>query len=197
MTQQRVASHDDAVSTPQSSQSTVVGLLAEYPDKRTILSAAESVRDLGFTKTDAYSPFPVEGLADALGHPRSPMPAIVLAGGLAGGSGIYLLIYWINLYAYPLNIGGRPLHSWPSFIPPTFECTVLLGSIMGILGLLFVCRLPRLHHVVFSVDRFKRASTDSFFIYVNQSDPLFDEHSTYQLLERLGASKVWRLHDDD
>ncbi len=137
---------------------------------------------------EAFTPFPVEGLGEALRYRRSPMPWIILAGGLLGGVLIYALEYWINLYAYPLNIGGRPLHSWPAFVPAAFEGVILGASLFAILGLMWVCGLPRLHHPVFEVEAFKRASTDGFFLAVQS-----EESEVRERLIELGAAEVWEV----
>ena len=115
----------------------------------------------------------------------------MLAGGATGGLSIYLLQYWINLYAYPLNIGGRALHSWPAFIPPTFETTVLCASITGLIGMLVACRLPQLHHPMFDIPQFRRASTDGFFLFVAADDPRFDHATTRAMLDSLEATELW------
>ncbi len=168
-------------------------MLAQFPDAAELLSAVGQLRDAGFTSIEAYTPFPVEGLGERLQFKHSPMPWIILAGGILGGFSVYSLEYWVNLYAYPLNIGGRPLHSWPSFIPPTFEGTVLVASLFAITGVILVCGLPRLHHPVFEVDAFRRASTDGFFLAVKSDDAQFDNETLSERLEDIGACDVWEV----
>ncbi|MEO8494576.1 MAG: DUF3341 domain-containing protein, partial [Planctomycetota bacterium] len=124
---------------------------------------------------------------------RSPMPWIILAGGMLGGTAVYALEVWINLVAYPLNIGGRPLHSWPSFIPATFEGTVLIASVFAIVGVILLCGLPRLHHPVFEIEAFKRASTDGFFLAVKADDVQFDAGALRERLTEIGACDVWEV----
>jgi hypothetical protein len=113
-----------------------------------------------------------------------------------GGTSIYALEYWVNLYAYPINIGGRPLHSWPSFIPPAFEGIVLGASLFAIVGVVLVCRLPRLHHPVFEIEAFKRASTDGFFLAVKATDERFDSEMLRARLLELGGTEIWEVNHD-
>lgn len=171
------------------------GLLAQFPSDRELIAATQSLYAEGYRDLDAFSPFPLEELSEALQLKRSRVAPIVLAGGITGGASIYALEYWINLFAYPLNVGGRPLHSWISFIPPTFECTVLLGSLAGACGLLWLCRLPRLNHPVFEVPAFQRASTDGWFLCVQSQDDHFDSEITRQSLLNAGAKEVWDVPD--
>lgn len=171
------------------------GLLAQFRDADQLLSALDRLRDDGFTSLEAYTPFPVEGLDERLKLKRSPMPWIILSGGILGGSSVYALEYWINLYAYPLNIGGRPLHSWPAFLPPTFEGTVLIASLFALIGVILVCGLPLLHHPVFEIEAFKRASTDGFFLAVTSEDNKFDRSIINDRLKAIGALEVWEVPD--
>ncbi len=156
-------------------------------------SPRSRVRNDGYASLEAFTPFPVEGLEERMEFNRSPMPWIILAGGILGGSSVYALEYWINLDAYPLNIGGRPLHSWPSFIPPTFEGTVLIASLFAVVGVLLVCGLPRLHHALFEVPAFTRASTDGFFLAVKADDANFDLSRVTDRLRTLGATDCWEV----
>ncbi|KAA0131555.1 DUF3341 domain-containing protein [Gimesia chilikensis] len=167
------------------------GLLAQFPSEQELIAATQNFSESGYRSLDAFSPFPLEELSEALQLKRSRVAPIVFAGGLIGGVSIYALEYWINLFAYPLNVGGRPLHSWISFIPPTFECTVLLGSLAGACGMLWLCGLPRLNHPVFEVDAFQRASTDGWFLCIQAEDDHFDPQISRQLLFSCGAREVW------
>ena len=166
------------------------GLVAEFDSARGLMSAAEKARDHGFRRMDAYSPFPVEGLMEALGHRAAVLPWIVLLGGVLGGIGGYLLQYYTSVHAYPLNVGGRPLHSWPMFIPVTFELTILGASLAAVLGMLAVNGLPMPYHPLFNVPRFALASRDRFFLCVMANDPKFDARQTAEFLAGLGAREV-------
>lgn len=171
------------------------GMLAQFAAADDLLRAARTMDQEGYTSLEAFTPFPVEGLDEVISAKRSPMPMIIFIGGLVGGTSIYALEYWVNLFAYPINIGGRPLHSWPSFIPPTFEGTVLGASLAAIIGVVLVCRLPRLHHPVFEVEAFRRASTDGFFLAVKSDAENFDRDQLRALLQEIGAAEVWEVSD--
>jgi hypothetical protein len=165
----------------------LLGLLAEFETADAVLAAARGLHAEGYRRMDAYTPFPVEGLADALGFHRNRLPAVVLAGGLLGGAGGYLLQAYAAVLDYPLNVGGRPLHSWPAFIPITFELTILCAALAAVLGMLGLNGLPMPYHPVFAVERFEHASRDRFFLLVESRDPLFEAARTMKALERLGA----------
>ena len=173
--------------------STVVatgGLLAEYQTPAQIFSACEQVRDAGYTKWDACTPFPVHGLERAMGLPPSKVPWVVLAAGLLGGSLALLAIIWIAVVDSPLNIGGKPLMSIPAFIPVIFECTILLAGVSTFLSIFFFSGLPRHHHPLFASARFARATDDRFFLHIEPDDPKFDVTATKTFLETSGASVV-------
>jgi hypothetical protein len=172
------------------------GLLAEFDDAETLVSAARRFTELGFRRVDAHTPFPVEGLAEALGQRRTHIPLVVLIGGILGGSSGYLLQWWASVKAYPLNIGGRPLNSWPAFIPITFELTILVAALFAVAGMLALNGLPQPHHPLFSVDAFRRASSHGYFLSIKADDPQFAERETRQLLEELGAREVWLVPRD-
>ena len=140
------------------------GLMAEFRTPEELLDAARKAREAGYRRIEAYSPFPVEGLAEATGMKRNWVPPIVLAGGLAGGIGGYFMQWYSAVVSYPINSGGRPPHSWPEFIPVTFELTVLIAALAGVLGMLFLNGLPRLTHPVFNVREFDLASRNRFFL---------------------------------
>jgi hypothetical protein len=167
--------------------------MAEFGDPSALVAAAAQVRDAGYRRTDAFSPFPIEGLAGVLGVDDRRMSLIVLIGGIVGGLGGYLLQYWTSVHAYALNVGGRPLHSWPAFIVPTFEMTILGAATAAVLGMLALNGLPMPYHPVFNVDRFALASRDRFFLCIEAADPKFDRVATRQLLERLGPRQVWEV----
>ncbi|MFW5740855.1 MAG: quinol:electron acceptor oxidoreductase subunit ActD, partial [Myxococcota bacterium] len=160
-------------------------LLAEFPTAERLKQAAEKVRDEGYEGLDAYVPFPVKGLDSALGLPKSRMAPIVLAGAVLGGTGAYFLQWYSSVIDYPHNIGGRPLHSWPSFLPLTFELAVLGGALFGVVGLLVLNQLPKLHHPVFQLPSFARASHDRYFLSVPNQEPKHDLASTRRLIASL------------
>ena len=167
------------------------GLLAEFREPAAVVRAMERTREAGYTKLEGYSPFPMEELSEAMGwHTRGRLPKLVLLGGLLGAATGYGLQYYTAVVAYPLNVGGRPLHSWPSFIPVTFEMAVLFAALTAVLGMLALNGLPRPHHPVFNVEDFKLATTDRFFICIQATDPRFDPAETRRFLEGLGPVKV-------
>ena len=161
------------------------GLLAEFDTPEALATAAASARDAGYRQMEAYSPFPVHGLTEALGFRPSRLAALVLAGGVAGALGGFALQYWVSVIAYPHNVGGRPLNSWPAFIPVTFEMTILIASLTAVLGMLALNGLPRPHHPLFGMDRFAHASRDRFFLCIEAADPRFDLIQTRAFLQGL------------
>jgi hypothetical protein len=161
------------------------GLLAEFLTPQEILEATRRARQEGYRHMDAYTPYPVEGLAAELDLPRTRIPLVVLMGGLVGAAGGYFMQYWAAAVDYPLNIGGRPLNSWPAFIPITFEMTVLIAALSAILGMFFLNGLPHPYHPLFNIARFDHASQDRFFLCIEATDPGFDRQATKQFLEGL------------
>jgi len=171
----------------------IYGLMAEFDNPTSLVAAARRTREAGYRKMDAYSPFPIEELTDALGHHHDPLPLLVLIGGVVGGASGFLLQYYAAVIDYPLNIGGRPLLSWPSFIPVTFEMTILVAAFVAVLGMLGLNGLPMPYHPVFNVERFVNASRSRFFLCIESRDPLFDKQATGSFLESLepkGVSEV-------
>jgi Protein of unknown function (DUF3341) len=168
----------------------IYGLLAEFEDPAALVEATARAHAAGYRRLDAYSPFPIEELAEALHFHDRRVALIVLLGGIFGGIGGYLLQYWISAVDYPLNVGGRPLHSWPAFIPVTFETTVLCAAIAAVLGMLGLNGLPMPYHPVFNVPRFALASRDQFFLCIEAVDPHFDRAITRRFLERLDPLSV-------
>ena len=170
-------------------------LLAEFPSPGALLDAAAGVRAAGYSRWDAHTPFPVHGLERAMGLKGSPVPLFVLVLGLGGATAGMLLQWWVSTTAYPLAVSGKPLFSWPAFIPITFECGVLGGALGAVFGLLGLARLPRHHHPLFASPAFERASDDAFFISIEAGDPRWDETATARLLADLGASRVERIDE--
>jgi hypothetical protein len=175
------------------SKPTIYGLMAEFTSPEALLAAARRAYTEGYRRMDAYSPFPVEGLAEAIGFRKNLLPLIVLLGGIAGAAGGFYLQYWISVADYPLNIGGRPLNSWPAFIPVTFELTILLAALSAVLGLLALNGLPMPYHPVFNVERFELASRNRFFLCIEARDPIFDRETTRRFLEDTGPHGVYEV----
>ena len=166
------------------------GLLAEFASPEELLAAARRVREAGYRRIDACVPFPVEGLTEALGFRRTWLPLLVLGGALFGAASAYFMQWYAMGVWYPLNVGGRPLNSWPLFIPITFELAVLVGGLTAALGMLALNQLPMPYHPLFNVPRFARATQDRFFLAVDSRDSRFDRGSTAELLRSLGAAEV-------
>jgi len=171
------------------------GVLAEFPSPETLLHAIHETRAKGYEVIEAYTPYPIEEVWEAIGHPKSKVPLLVLAGGVAGCIGGYLLQYWVSVIAYPVNVGGRPFHSWPSFIPVTFECTILGAGLAAVLGMLLLNGLPMPYHPVFSVPRFALASRDRYFLMILARDRKFEARSAHAFLSSLAATEVTEVED--
>jgi hypothetical protein len=169
------------------------GVMAEFdaPDK--LVAATRRAYEEGYRSMDAYSPFPVEGLSDALGFQHTHVPTLVLSGGVFGAIAGYLLQYYCAVVAYPLNIGGKPLHSWPAFIPVTFETTVLCAALCAVIGMLFLNGLPQPYHPAFNVERFVLASRDRFFLLIDARDRNFEAERVMRFLSGLGAFEVTQV----
>jgi hypothetical protein len=161
------------------------GLLAEFATTDALLDAARQAREAGFRNVEAYAPFPVEGLDEAVGFRGNRVPLAALIGGILGGVGVYFLQWYAAVIDYPLNIGGRPLHSWPAFIPATFELTILGASLAAVFGMLWMNGLPRLRHPLFDVPQFDLATRNRFFLCLPARSPGFDADRGRALLERL------------
>ena len=166
------------------------GLMAEFDSAQALLDAAHKVHAAGYTKADAYSPFPIHGLAEALGFRERKVARIVLGAGITGALAGYGLEYWSSVIAYPLNIGGRPYASWPAFIPVAFETTILFAALTAVFSLLALCGLPMPYHPVFNAPRFALASRNRFFLCIESEDPLFDHDRTIEFLESLEPREV-------
>src|SRR5262245_48215019 len=176
-------------------KSLVYGLMAEFDDPNALVHATHRARHEGYRRMDAYSPFPIEELHEALGMRPSRLPLIVLIGGLVGGIGGFGLQYWVSAIENPWNIGGRPLFSWPAFIPITFECTILVAALSAVLGMLALNRLPMPYHPVFNVPRFALASRNRFFLCIEAKDPKFDLEGTRRFLETMQPREVTTVAD--
>jgi hypothetical protein len=168
----------------------IYGLLAEFHTPAELVAAARKTTHAGYRKVDAYSPFPIEALSEALELHPSKLPMLVLIGGITGLIVGFGLQYWSATIAYPFNIGGRPAFSWPAFIPPTFETTILFAAGTAVFGLLALNGLPQPYHPVFNVPSFALASRDRFFLCIEASDPKFDRAGTRAFLGGLGATEV-------
>jgi hypothetical protein len=175
---------------PAEEQTFLYGLIAEFDDAHVILEAAEQVHEEGYRNVDAYTPLPVEGLPEALGFRDNYVPSMMLAAGICGGLLGFFGIYYLLVYEYPMNIGGRPIFPWPMYIPITFELTVLLAALTGIFGMFAINGLPQPYHPVFDAPNFDRATSDRFFLCVEEKDPQFDLEKTRAFLESLGALRV-------
>ena len=168
----------------------IYGLMAEFDNPTALVNAARAAHEKGYRKLDAYSPFPIEDLSAALRLHKNKLPLIVLIGGIVGGLTGYLMQYYVTVWYFPINVGGRPLHSWPAYIVITFELTILFAAICSVLGLLALCGLPMPYHPAFNVPRFALASRNRFFLCIESADPLFDRGRTSDFLQSLEPREV-------
>ena len=166
------------------------GLMAEFDDANKLVDAARRTYAEGYRKMDTYSPFPIEAAWEAMHVHDRPVSFFVLCGGIVGMVGGFGLCYWVSKYAYALNVGGRPLNSWPAFIPVTFELTVLIASFAAVISMLALNGLPMPYHPVFNVPSFLRASQDRFFLAIEAADPKFDRARTFEFLKSLGPKEI-------
>jgi Protein of unknown function (DUF3341) len=168
----------------------IYGLLADFDSPQALLDAAHSVREAGYRDVDAYTPFPIEEVSEALGYHGSKLPLIVFFGGALG----FLTGYGMQRYSavvdYPLNIGGRPLHSWPMFVPIAFELTILFAGISAVLGMFILNKLPMPYHPLFNAPRFALASHERYFLAIQATDPRFDREATRDFLQSLQPHEV-------
>jgi hypothetical protein len=176
--------------TKSTASQNIFGMMVSFDNPDALIEAAGAARKAGYRSIDAYSPYPVEGLSEALELRTTRLPLVVLAGGLLGAAGAYFMQYYASVIDYPLNVGGRPLHSWPAFIPITFELTILVAAVFAVLGMLALNGLPEPYHPVFNVPEFELASRSHFFLTIESDDPQFDMNETRQFLESLGGESV-------
>jgi hypothetical protein len=168
----------------------VYGLMAEFEDPKSLVTAAKRTYAAGYRKIDTFSPYPIEEAWEAIGHHDRRLSFIVLAGGVTGLLSGVGLQWWVHSIAYPINIGGKPLFSWPQFVPVTFELTILLAALSAVIGMIVLNGLPQPYHPVFNVPSFARASRDRFFLVVESEDPKFDRQATADFLKGLNPTEV-------
>jgi hypothetical protein len=166
------------------------GLMAEFDQPGELLRATRRAHAEGYRKLDAYTPFPIEGLSEAVGFEHTRLPLIVLVAGLAGCAGGFLMQYYLSVIDYPINVAGRPLNSWPAFIPITFEVTILSAALAAVVGMIMLNGLPSPYHPVFNAPGFELASRNHFFLCIESSDPMFDRAATREFLRSLGSISV-------
>jgi hypothetical protein len=172
------------------SSSTVYGVMAEFTTPTDLVHAAKGAFDAGYRSMDTYTPYPLEEAAEAIGVHHNKVSLIVLIGALCGMAGGYSLQYWVSAIAYPLNFGGKPFHSWPSFIPVTFECAILGAAVSAVVGMLALNGLPQPYHPVFNSPNFTRASRDRFFLCIESTDPKFRLDETKRFLEGFHPQEI-------
>jgi hypothetical protein len=176
-------------------ESPIYGLIAEFSDPDKLIEAANIARESGYQRMDAYSPFPIHGLAEAIGFEDGRIPWFAFFGGLTGVSVGFMLLYYVNVVDYPWNVGGRPLLSWPQFIPIMFECTVLFTGLTVFISQWLLNGLPRPYQSIFNARNFERASQDKFFLCIEATDRQFDIVETARFLSDLGADDVSEVEE--
>jgi hypothetical protein len=169
--------------------------MAEFGTPEDLRHAVHAAYERGYRAMDAYTPFPVEGLAEEMGAHSSWLPLVVFGGGILGGLTGFLMQYYASVVSLPLDVGGRPPNSWPAFIPVTFELTILCAALSAVLGMLALSGLPRPHHPIFNEPRFALATQTRFFLCIEASDPRFDQQGTRKLLESFGPTGVYEIED--
>jgi hypothetical protein len=169
------------------------GLAAEFLEPHHLLIAVQKAYDFGYRKMDAYTPFPVDGLAEAMGFHHTGVPLVTLLCGIAGGLAGYGLQLYSAVWDYPLNVGGRPLHSWPAFVPITFELTVLFAALGAAVGMILMNGLPRLSHPIFEMPLFEERNASRFYLCIEREDSYFRATETKEFLNALGAINVWEV----
>ncbi len=169
----------------------IYGLLAEFSTPGALVEGTRKARvEGGYSKMEAHSPYPVEDLHEAIGFRKNPLPLMVLAAGILGGLSGFAMEYYSAVIDYPINVGGKPLNSWPAFIPVTFELTVLSAALTAVFGMILLNGLPMPYHPLFNVPEFARASSDRFFLFVRWDDPKFDLQETRPFLDQLTPDSI-------
>jgi len=171
------------------------GFLAEFDNPESLRECIRGAAGAGFTRMDAYSPFPVEGVSEDLGAHHSWVPLIVMTGGVIGALTGAFMQWYTSVYDYPLNIGGRPFNSWPSFVVITFELTILFAGLFGALGMLALNGLPKPHHALFNEPHFDRVTEDRFFFCIEAADPRFDTEETWKFLQDFKPEGLYAVQD--
>ena len=169
------------------------GIMAEFDSAESIVNAARRVMSEGFTKAEAYTPVPIEELNDIIHKKRTILPAISLAGGLSGMATGFALQYWASVIEYPFNVGGRPFASWPAFVIPSYELTILFSALATTIGMIALNGLPQPYHPVFNTPRFSLASSDKFFLVIESVDPRYDGAKVSRLFQDMGAKGVYEV----
>lgn len=177
------------------SQKMIYGLMAEFDSPEEVLAAAHRTRAAGYRRIDAFTPIPVEGLAEAIGFDWTSLPIVTFIGGVLGGCAGFMMCWYANVISFPLNIGGKPYNSWPAWIPITFELTILGGALATVFGMLAMNGLPTPYHPVFNVERFALSTTDKFFLCIKSRDKNFDSAATKAFLEGLNPHGVFEVED--
>ena len=172
-------------------ESPLHGVMAEFDSGQTLVDAARQTMAQGFTKVEAYTPVPIEELNDIIHKKRTILPKLVLGAGLTGMATGFALQFWASTMAYPMNVGGRPQASWPTFIVPSYELTILFAALTAAIGMIVLSGLPQPYHPVFNVERFSKASSDKFFLVIESADPRFDQRAATAFLQGLGAKGVY------
>ena len=178
-----------------SSEHKLHGIVAEFEDEASIIEATGKTVEAGYHHVEAYTPYPLEELMDILHLHKNKIALVILIGGLVGCAAGFFMQYFASVIHYPINVGGRPFNSWPSFIPVMFECTILFASISAVLGMILMNGLPRPYHPMFNVDRFQYASQDRFFLCIEADDPKFNPEETRQFLENLHPHEVSEVEE--
>jgi hypothetical protein len=192
----RMRSTNEDRSMNNETKSTLYGVIAEFETPEALIAASRLVREAGYKKVDAFTPFPVEELSEAIGIPKSKVPMIMLIGGICGGTFAFSMQWFAFAWSYVINIAGRPSLTWPMYIPITFEGTILICALSGIAAMIIINKLPSPYHPVFNAPNFERASTDRFFLCVQADDPKFDRDATMRFMENLGANQVSEVEEE-
>src|ERR1043166_2059321 len=171
------------------------GIMAEFDTPTELVDAARRVRDAGYVKTDAFSPFPLHEIDEALGIKRSVLPYLIFAGGITGLLTGFGLEYFVHVFDFPIIVGGRPHFSLPAFVPPAYELTILFASFTAVFGMLFLNGLPSPYHPVFKVPRFALATREKFFLIIESTDPKYDYEPTRAFMETLGGQEVFDVEE--